>query len=86
MTMNLRTKTIVAHPKIQTSRGQAAREISIKPMSCMPSAGSSEDGVPAPGDTAVWKRRMDRQRQRRLGADELWSSLDDVVHDESEFS
>ncbi|KAJ1490818.1 hypothetical protein T484DRAFT_3285493 [Baffinella frigidus] len=36
-------------------------------------------------DDAAWQKRMWRQRQRRQGTDGLWSRLDDLVPDASEF-
>ena len=48
-----------------------------------PSAGSSEgDGSPWPdeGGDGTWKRRIGRQREKRLGIDDLSRKLDDLCH------
>ncbi|KAJ1470297.1 hypothetical protein T484DRAFT_1980369 [Baffinella frigidus] len=53
-----------------------------------PSAGSSEgDGSPWPdeGGDGTWKRRIGRQREKRLGIDDLWRKLDDLINDASDF-
>jgi len=42
-------------------------------------AGRRENGVLGDGDAADWKRRIGRQRERRQGAADLWSRLDDLL-------
>jgi hypothetical protein len=37
------------------------------------------------GDAAAFKRRMERQNERRQDVCDLWERLDDVVADASEF-